>query len=257
MEVTKYEITLRKEVFAEIFQYGHQEEDKNSLILKGNWYPEFVKMIQNTEQHQYTIKPTKGRLNPSSKKKNASFFSSSFVCKMEKCSCKYSINLEKYNENFSFLKFTVCRTGVHDHSSKQSLKQIRGVQRENVAQIVQADFKGSAKAFFDTMKGRGVSNIPTTDVIRKIISEMIHEDTVSTNWIINLMSASDMSKRVIKGDHFNGSVQSLRIFPDLTINLHTEQQIKCINYINTVDRMLHIDATGGLVKVDKQMQDYG
>ena len=69
MEVTKYEITLRKEVFAEIFQYGHQEEDKNSLILKGNWYPEFVKMIQNTEQHQYTIKPSKGRLNPSSKKK--------------------------------------------------------------------------------------------------------------------------------------------------------------------------------------------
>ena len=70
---TSYEITFNNEVFTTIFKFDQQEGGKNSLILRGNWYPDFVRMIQTTEQHQYVIKPTGARLNPASKKANAPF----------------------------------------------------------------------------------------------------------------------------------------------------------------------------------------
>ena len=89
------------------------------------------------------------------------------------------------------------------------------------------------------------------------MSEELNENVVSTCWITNLLSAADMAKSVIKGKHIDGSLQSFQIFPDLFINMHTERQIKAINSVNQENRVIHIDATGGLVKVDKKMRDYG
>ena len=65
-----------------------------------------------------------------------------------------------------------------------------------------------------------------------------------------------MARSTISGKHIKGSVQKFESFPDFTVNLHTERQIKSIESIRCSHRVLHIDATGGFVRMDKQMGDY-
>ena len=86
-------------------------------------------------------------------------------------------------------------------------------------------------------KTDGVKNVPDQQIIRKIVSEELNENVVSTCWITNLLSAADMAKSVIKGKHIDGSLQSFQIFPDLFINMHTERQIKAINSVNQENRV--------------------
>ena len=38
--------------------------------------------------------------------------------------------------------------------------------------------------------------------------------------------------------------------------LQSERQLQCINKILKKNRILHVDATGGLVKITKNMRDY-
>ena len=38
--------------------------------------------------------------------------------------------------------------------------------------------------------------------------------------------------------------------------LQSEKQLECINKIYPKNRILHVDATGGLVKITKNMRDY-
>ena len=38
--------------------------------------------------------------------------------------------------------------------------------------------------------------------------------------------------------------------------LQSEKQLECINKILPKNRILHVDATGGLVKITKNMRDY-
>jgi hypothetical protein len=66
-----------------------------------------------------------------------------------------------------------------------------------------------------------------------------------------------MGNRTIKGKHLNGSIRRMDIFPDFTLHLHIEMQIRCIDKIREENRTLHMDATGGLTRIDKNMGEYG
>ena len=68
----------------------------------------------------------------------------------------------------------------------------------------------------------------SSERIRKIVSEEINENMVSTCFITNLMAVSDMAATTIKGKHINGIVQELCITPYFYMNLHSEKQIKAI-----------------------------
>ena len=71
-----------------------------------------------------------------------------------------------------------------------------------------------------------------------------------------MLSAGEMNRSIIKGEHLNGILQEFKIFPYLSLNLHTENQIRSIRTVAPTSRVLHIDSCGGLVKLDKRQTNY-
>ena len=255
MSTPAYTIRVSSGLFEKTCEYAIHENNRSSMKVNGCWYPEYVKLINSFEHVNNELIPNAARINNNPKKSSAPYFSCNFKCKIKTCTCKYQLTL-KENTNDLFLNFKGIRTGNHDHSNNNN-KQIRGDERKIIANVVNSEFNGSSKAFCDTMIGRGVKDVPDVQVIRKIVSEQLNENVVSTCWITNLISAADMSKSIIKGRQINGSIQTLEIFPDLTINIHTEKQLKAIDRVLPYNRVVHIDATGSLVKVDTKMRPYG
>ena len=213
--MASYEITISQDVFSKTLEFAVPAKNRLSMDLRGSWYHDFVKMICTTEFHAYDIRPTAGRLNHNSKRYvllllyfhyyfiilliidryskriNTPYFTSNFACKSG-CPCKYQIVLDKLTDE-AFLKLQVKRTGEHDHTSIKSTKptkHVRGAERAEIANIVKSEFNGSSKAFCDTMKGRGISNVPDKDIVREIVSEQFNESVVSTSWITNILSAA-------------------------------------------------------------------
>ncbi len=112
------------------------------------------------------------------------------------CKVNYSVSLQtKKQSEEQYIKFKVKRNGEHEH--KQQSKQIRGEERKIIANEVKANFNGSAKNFVDTFKGRNADNVPSAVVIRKICSEVVNQNIVSTCWLTNLLAASDMARNNI------------------------------------------------------------
>lgn len=115
---------------------------------------------------------------------------------------------------------------------------------------------GSAINYADYLRGCGVKNVPDVDVFRKIVSEQLNEDIVSTCWIANLLEAAESAANFIKYKKIRGFVQNISIYPSLLITIYCEAQLKLIHSIPIQRRLVHIDATGQLVYIPKVMQEY-
>ncbi len=193
---TRYQCNLLKATFISLCDKSAPEPNKRSKKLNGDWTAEFSNQMSSVESVEFQLKPTTARFNENAKRSDSNYFTAYATCKAYLCPCKYTIVLNKLTDE-QYLSFQIQRQNEHDHNVHP--EQIRGSERHEVAKIVLTEFNGSSKAFLDTMAGRGVENIGGAERIRKIVSEEINQNMVSTCFITNLLAAIDMSNITITG----------------------------------------------------------
>ena len=88
--------------------------------------------------------------------------------------------------------------------------QIRGEDRVEVAEEILLRFKGSSKAYVDEKRSTHNVNL-SQDVVRKVVSEYMNGEMVSTCWIANMLHAIDMAEATIIGKKINGFVQKFEV----------------------------------------------
>ena len=163
-------------------------------------------------------------------------------------------------------------TGEHYHLPKslQSITQVRGKKREKMREEIIKE--GSAKRFrFKLLSKQAAQErilendgelpeneeliqVPKLDTCRKIAS---NSSTSSNN---RLFSWSDMLNSVattlttsVSGKQLNGFVQKKGDSPQFFMHLYMEKQLECIKKVPKENRVLHFDATGGLVSIPYNM----
>ena len=72
--------------------------------------------------------------------------------------------------------------------------------------------------FVNSLCAAGLKNEPGENTlnkmeqkVRKIVSEYLNKDLVSTNWVTNAMYASDMAKATIKAKKLKGYVRNMEV----------------------------------------------
>lgn len=98
------------------------------------------------------------------------------------------------------------------------------------------------------------------DVIRQIKHEQKYEfekkitgKVLSNNeWYIRLKAVSDSINLTTGNQIFNGYVESIRDTPFYEMVLLSQKQLDCIKSVPEKNRILYLDATGGLVKIPKK-----
>ena len=74
----------------------------------------------------------------------------------------------------------------------------------------------------------------------------------NSDWYIRLKSVADAINLTNGNEHLSGYVESLRDFPYYEMILLTPKQLNCIKSVSEKNRILYLDATGGLVKIPKK-----
>jgi hypothetical protein len=163
----------------------------------------------------------------------------------------------------------VKRSGEHDHqpndiATTTKTKHIKGPKRVEMSRVVLEQYSGSAHAFVNAMHADATNiDIPSEEVVRKMVSEYIQKthtefpvSGTSVGFVQSLLAAADGLRSGIDSNQIHGYVQEFSIFPDLHVNLHSEMQIRACHSIPYADRILHMDASGGLCKVNKSDRNY-
>ena len=163
-------------------------------------------------------------------------------------------------------------TGKHYHLPKslQSTNQVRGPKRVKMREEINKE--GSAKRYQlkqlskqavqerilaaggELPENEELIQVPELDTIRKIAS---NNSSSSNN---RLFSWSDMVNAVgvtlrnsVSGKHLAGFVQKKVDSPQFAMHLYMEKQLECIKQVPKENRILHFDATGGLVNIPYNM----
>ncbi len=157
--------------------------------------------------------------------------------------------MPKDSENH--VQLTVTRKMPHDHNKKQ---QVRGENRLDMVKEMQMTTNGSAKNFRDHCVDMGVSNVATVDTLRKMKSQVNNKDMPSTDWIQNAHCVMDSQRELIPGQYLNGYVRSFESGEYFKMILQTETQLRALNKIPAKHRLIEVDATGSLVKIDKKQR---
>ncbi|CAF1110079.1 unnamed protein product [Brachionus calyciflorus] len=135
--------------------------------------------------------------------------------------------------------------------------QIRGKEeRENIAKEIILNHNGSAKHYRLALIGRKIENVASEDVYSKIVSEYNNRNNISNNWLDNLLSNSTTMSCTVLSNKFNGYVQQIVVYPVFSLICFMQKQFECLKMTAYEDRILHIDATGGLVNVADRYQHY-
>lgn len=141
---------------------------------------------------------------------NTEFITINALC--NKCKKNpYSIKLKEDPRltNTGFVNLNIKRKHEHEHEMKKI--RITKDEREQLYEEAKLNFNGSAKNYVDALHGCGASNIPTVEVVRKIISEQQNLDQQSTDWITNILAAMDSADSWVRGDKVFGYVQTLDV----------------------------------------------
>ena len=93
--------------------------------------------------------------------------------------------------------------------------------------------------------------IRTYSVYKKAVHEYNSDMALTGDWQTRLETAASTFK-VTVGTKLKGYIQNIETFNSLAVTCFTEKQLQCLFKTNYRDRILHIDATGSLVKVADQ-----
>jgi hypothetical protein len=116
---------------------------------------------------------------------------------------------------------------------------------------------GSAKHYHDQQVGLGLTKIPSQDVMKQVMSEYMHVDMTSTNWLTNFLYQHDTTKALqLDSKWIKGYIHDLEICDQFSMTLHTELQFKAYKKIPSSRRILHMDATGNMISIPNTMRKY-
>ena len=73
-----------------------------------------------------------------------------------------------------------------------------------------------------------------------------------------MLIVCNTAKATMRGKSLVGYIQKFDVAPDFCLSLQCEEQLDSLKRIPENQRFLHVDATGGLVKITKFMnKNYG
>ena len=155
----------------------------------------------------------------------------------------------------------VCVEKIGDHHPDKHLTikpdRIEGEARHELAKDVLALNKGSSKAYHLTQMGLSNYNTPSVDVIKKCVSEYMNKDMQTSSWIYNLLYTARVLHSTIVGKTLQGYVHDVSIHDHFSMTLCMEEQLCALHTIPVKNRILHMDATGRLVKIKDKEHSYG
>ena len=222
IEPTKlsYPIAIDYRYFAEFSTNTKPDIQRaKSLNIIGNRISEIESKVVLHENQEIKLQQLKGRINCEPKRRGASYFARNAKFKLCKSTYSFTIPIEPCNEAPFKVNIQVTRTHQHQHDPIAKSKQIRGEERRIVANRVLLEQNGWASAYLDSERANNIKSdnikrncfLPTAEVIRKIVSEQINSEIVSTSWITNVQHASDMAAKILKGSKLNGYVLSVEV----------------------------------------------
>lgn len=174
--------------------FKNDAKTKNARNIQGtgwiNPIIDQIKIIENNDDIDLQV--DKNRLYENARK-NVNYWT--IHCHCKKCKVKYSIYvINKPTENENLITFNV-QSNEHD-LQQHNEKKIR-VTKENrvaLAESMILNAGGSAKHYHDQQVGLGLTKIPSQDVMKQMMSEYMHVDMTSTNWLTNLLYQHDTTK---------------------------------------------------------------
>ena len=256
--MSNYQIAIPYDKFVAFLENTKQDaSSKNSKNLVGtDWVAPILKEIQVAENYDdIQIQVDKSRLYEFSKK-STNFLTVHAHCKF--CPTKYLITLKTKPEKDSVFNFIVEKTLDHDKNQHENRKvHVKGQQREMLAKSILLNEGGSAKSYYDSQVGQNLTNVPSQEVMKKCVSEFLNKDMVSTNWITNILHQQELCKVLLKGKYLNGYVHDLEIADQFSMTLAIESQYEALHKLPFQRRIMHMDATGRLIKIPKYMREYG
>ena len=184
--------------------------------------PLMVAMNEKEKSTDLDLQVDKSRIYSDSKKA-PNYISINAHCR--KCTTKYTI-IVKHNptENEQY-EFEVKKSTQHDQAAHDSKKVVvKGFQRDILAQSVLLSKGGSAKAYHDAQTGKGLTNLPSQNVIAKAVSSYVNKEMASTNWITNILHQAAVVKICLKGKQIHGYVHDFVVTDHFSITLELESQ---------------------------------
>lgn len=129
----------------------------------------------------------------------------------------------------NYAEIGVTRTGNHSHVGDAASNQLRGEERERVAEQCMLQYNGSAFQYAKTVANEVDDEEEMTEykqkllqnVVRKAVHEYMNKDMVSTCWITNCNLVIDTLKVTVPGTELPGFVQRFQV------NKKIEIHVKC------------------------------
>ncbi|CAF0855429.1 unnamed protein product [Brachionus calyciflorus] len=172
--------------------------------------------------------------------------------------CMYTFNIiQKPKEEENYIDVFWKKTREHNH--KDNFRQQRGEKRVELYQDLVLNHFGSAKRMKYDMLHDDSNYEISEDVIRQIKHEQKYDFEKKLNgqvlrnsdWYVRLKSVNDSINLTMGNDYLNGYIESIRDTPFYEMILLSQKQLECIKTVPEDERILYVDATGGLVKIPK------
>jgi hypothetical protein len=281
MTSNNYEIHIQKAAFEKLVAEARTETSQGagetirvkSKKLTGTWIEVFKKEMNEYEEMDFKLKGSIGRIFEEKRKATTSYFNASAVCnETTDCKVSYKLVIEKKQEQdtdeapSNRLMIKITRTNDHQHQQPKK-QQLRGEERNEVVLRCLSEANGSASDFVDkiistqVMAGEALPDLlkekssALKDAIRKAMHEYMNQEMVSTCWITNVNFIADSLKVSMPGPKMSGYVQRFQVAPDFVLGLQCEKQLHAIHRVPEEHRVVHVDSTGGLVKITQSMND--
>ena len=166
--------------------------------------------------------------------------------------------MEEPNDSDAYIDVYWRKTRDHIHSLP--FKQQRGEKRVELHRELILEHNGSAKRMkYDMLHDDSNADI-SEDVIRQIKHEQKYDFEKkitgqvlpNCDWYVRLKAVADSINLTSGNDVLNGYIESIRDSPFYEMILLSQKQLNCIKSVPEKDRILYVDATGGLVKIPKK-----
>ena len=115
-------------------------------------------------------------------KKAPNFITINAHCKM--CPVKYTLRVKNMSDGNVDFEFEIEKTEQHNQVSHESKKVVvKGDKRDDLAKSILLN----SGAYHDAQVGQNLAKVPSQDIMKKVVSDYMKNEMVSTNWITNIL----------------------------------------------------------------------
>ena len=182
-----------------------------SKFVGNNWIKCFEEAISEHEEQETNLRVNTNRVYLDKRRVNTAFITINAFCnKCNKNAYSIKVNEDPRQTSANLVNVDITRKQEHKHDLDKKTR-ITKDERVQVYEEVKLNFNGSAKNYVDALKGCGSTQNPTYAVVRQILSEQKNLDMISTDWITNILAATDAADNFVQGNKVFGYVQTLDV----------------------------------------------